>query len=105
MNMTMNFRLDNSIARRLKELACGRRIISSMIRYAIEEYPSRIRPEMVRLHAREVSNINNMPITEDIDKKITKMSVKWRRSKTTTYNSMIKYMLDNNFINPDEMVG
>lgn len=105
MNITMNFRLDNNIARKLKELACGRRIISSMIRYAIENYPSRIRPEIVRLHAREVSNINNMPITEEIDRKITKMSIKWRRSKTATYNSMLKYMLDNNLVNPDEMAG
>ena len=103
MNMVMNFRLDKGIAEELKIMSGGKRIISAIIRTCIINFPSRVKPEMVRLYAREVVNINNMPITDKIDEKLTRLSVKWHRSKATTYNSIIKYMLDNNLIDVDNL--
>ena len=48
-------------------------------------------------------NIGNVPVSDSVDKKIAKMSAKWKSSKTSAYNTMIKYMLDNNMIETDKL--
>jgi hypothetical protein len=103
MDMNMNFRLDKETFRKIKELSEGKRIMSAIIRTAILNYPSSVKPDIVKIHQREFMNIGNVPVSDSVDKKISKMSAKWKSSKTSAYNTMIKYMLDNNMIETDKL--
>ena len=98
-----NFRIDKALIKRLKELSQGKRILSALIRTCILDYPSNAECPLVRLHHRAVVSLNNVPIGKDVDDKITRLSVKWNVSKAMAYNSVIKYMLDNNLIDLDNL--